>query len=162
MTESTDRMLDLAFFRTTALGDTPPGALFVPTGEGGEHFVAGRLNEFPVLIVLDGDRPFRVASPEQWSRGRGLIVEKIRFQVDKASATEIDHAQDAPRGALVLSTLGAMIVAYDDNGPQAVLLESGSGSTEISGTDAVAFSAWQIVAGTEPEILMYRLPPTPG
>ena len=53
--EPKDGMLDLAFFRTGALKDTPAGALFVPSAKGGDHFLAGRLSDFPVLVVLEGD-----------------------------------------------------------------------------------------------------------
>lgn len=158
MTEPIDRMLDLAFFRTGTLTDVPPGCLFVPASENGQHLVGGRLNDMPVLVGLEGDNPFLVAAPEQWPPSQGLIVRRIRFQIDKASAVEIRHAQDAPRGALVLSPLGAMIVAYDDNGPKAVLLEGGSGSTGIENIDSVAFTLWQIVAEHEAEVVMYRPP----
>ncbi len=158
MTTPTDRMLDLAFFRTGALRDVLPGALFVPAASDSQHFIGGRVNDFPVFVRLEGDDSFRVAAPEQWSSSPGLIVRRIRFQLDKASAIEIQHAQDAPQGALVLSTHGAMIIAHNDNGPEAVSLEGGSGSTEIAGTSAIAFTVWQIVAEHEAAVVMYRSP----
>ncbi|MGZ9086741.1 MAG: hypothetical protein ACXW3R_14665 [Rhodoplanes sp.] len=156
MIEPADGMLDLAFFRTGALKDTPAGSLFVPAVESDGLFLAGRLNEFPVLVALEGDQPFRVASPDQWRHSSGLLVEKIRFQVDRASAFCLRQAQDAPHGALILSSLGAMIAAFDDNGIKAVLLGGGSGSTQIEGTESVAFRTWQIVAGQEPAVVMFR------
>lgn len=151
-------MLDLAFFRTGALRDTPAGALFVPAVEGGERFLAGRLDDVPVLVALEGQEPFRLAPAEQWARDPGLLIEKIRFQVDKASAFGIRQASDAPNGALLLSGLGAMIVAYDHDGSRAVLLGGGMGSTDLDGVDPVAFTNWQIVAGSDPSVVMYRSP----
>lgn len=49
-----------------------------------------------------------------------------------------------------------MIIADDDDGRKAVLLGGGSGLTEIEGTDPVAFTRWQIVAGHEPAVVMYQ------
>lgn len=141
-------MFDLQHFNIGSLKDTPLGGLFLPVIEGGQRFVAGRLNHFPVLVVLDGGagNAFRVADPEQWSRRSGLHVQGGRFQVDPGASIPVRDPEDAPPGSFVLSKQGPMIIAYDHNGSKAVLLAGGEGSTDISEM-AVAFTAWQYVVG---------------
>ena len=141
-------MLDINHFKIGALRDTPPGSLFVPAVAGGDHFLSGRLNDFPVLVVLGGESPFSVGSPEEWSRTSGLIVNVIEFEVDPTTALRIRDPEDAPHGALVLSSRGPMIIAHDHNGTKAVLLAGGEGPTYFEGDMAVAFTAWHVVAGT--------------
>lgn len=142
------QMLDLSTFKIGALKDTPPGGLFLPIVEGGHRFLAGRLNQFPVLVVLEDDRgsAFRVAAAEQWSRKAGLHVTEGRFRVDPSTAAPIRDPRDAPPGSLVLSSLGPMIIAHDQNGMKAVSLAEGDGTTDL-GDDAVAFGSWQYVVG---------------
>ena len=144
------QMFDLSSFVIGSLKDTPPGGLFLPVVQGGRRFIAGRLNEFPVLVVLEDDNgaPFRVASPEQWSVKAGLHVVGGRIQVDPLSAAPIRDPRDAPHGAIVLSARGLMIIAHDQNGTKAALLEGGADSTEI-GENAVAFTTWRYVVGGE-------------
>jgi hypothetical protein len=115
--------------------------------EDGERFIAGRINDFSVLVVLEGDHPFHVGERETWSRRPGLVVEDFRFQVDPTSAVAA-RLLDLPLGALVLSERGASLIAGDRNGPKAVLLAGGEGSTDLdaAGGDA-AFTVWRIVTG---------------
>ncbi len=151
--------VDLAFLRTGKLEETPAGALFLPVAEGGDRFLAGRLNAYPVLVALDGNEAFHVASPEQWSRGAGLIALKIRFEVNPKSGEACQRASSSPRGSLVLSDLGRMIIAFDQNGPKAVLLSDGESDTSIDETNAVAFTSWRIVTDEPAPVVLYASQP---
>ena len=158
MKAETRSHVDLAFLRTGNLTETPAGALFLPVDDRGDRFLAGRLGPYPVLVVLDGNKPFHVSAPEEWSRGAGLIVPKIRFQADPSSASECQGADDASHGSLVLSDLGSMIIAFDHNGKKAVLLSDGDGDTDINGKNSVAFKAWRIVTDEGSPVVLYESP----
>lgn len=154
--------VDLAFLRTGKLEETPPGALFLPVAKGGDRFLAGRLGDTPVLVALDGDKAFQVALPSEWSRAAGLIARKLRFEAEPKSAVECQSAASAPHGSLVLSDLGHMIVAFDQNGAKAVLLSDGVGDTGIDQTNAVAFTSWQIVTDEIAPVTLYASKTAPG
>lgn len=139
-------MIDLQLLVPGKHGDTPSGALFVPVAKDEQRFLSGRINDNPVLVSLEGERPFHVAETGQWSRSPGLFISDGRFQVEVASAVPVHSANDIALGALVLSPLGTMLIAEDDNGKKGVLLASGSGPTNVERGD-VAFGAWRIITG---------------
>lgn len=147
-------MIDLTLLSTGRHRDTPPGALFLPVVSGGERFLAGRVNDYPVLVVLEGERPFHLAPADRWSRSSGLFLIQGRFRVQLDSAIPIRSALDAPLGALVLSPLGIMVIGEDDNGKKGVLLAGGKGSTDIEDGD-VGFANWQIVTGIGDELAIH-------
>lgn len=152
-------MIDLSLLRPSRLEHTPPGVLFIPVVETGGHFLAGRINDFSVLVELDGEEPFHVAETETWSRSAGLVVEGGRFQVDPQSAIPVRSASDAPPGALVLTRTGPSLLAHDRNGAKAVLLAGGKGPTDIEAGD-VAFSKWRIVTGAgDAQAVHFQQPP---
>jgi hypothetical protein len=147
-------VIDIALLRTSLLEHTTPGALFVPIAEGGSHFLSGRINDYPVLVELDGEQPFRVGPTESWSRDSGLVIESGRFQVEPSSAIPVQSPSDAPPGSLVLAREGATIITSDKDGVQAVRLGGGEGPTGLELGD-VAFTQWQYVTGTEPNVAVH-------
>lgn len=155
MNTNTRCYVDLAFLRTGKLEETPAGALFLPVLKGGRRFLAGRLGDIAVVVALDGDEPFQVARPVDWAKSAGLIARKLRFEAEPKSAMECQSAASAPHGSLVLSDLGHMIVAFDQNGAKAVLLSDGVGETGIDQTNAVAFTSWQIVTDELAPVTLY-------
>lgn len=161
MSTNTRCYVDLAFLRTGKLEETPAGALFLPVVAGGRRFLAGRLGDTQVLVALDGDHAFHVAPPADWSKSAGLIARKLRFEAEPKSAIECRDAASAPHGSLVLSDLGHMIVAFDQNGAKAVLLSDGVGETGIDQTNAVAFTSWQIVTDELAPVTLYASQTSP-
>jgi hypothetical protein len=139
-------MIDLSLLKPTKLRDSPPGALFVPVVKNGDYFLAGRVNDYPVLVAVDGEDPFHVADRDAWTRAAGLIVQDIRFQVNVQSAIPARSELDVPPGALVLASAGTSVIGQDRNGRKAVLLAGGKGPTALAEGD-VAFTAWRIVSG---------------
>ena len=152
-------MIDIALLRTSLLEHTTPGALFVPVAEGGSHFLSGRINDDPVLVELDGDQSFWVGPTESWSRDSGLVIESGRFQVEPSSAIPVQSPSDAPPGSLVLAREGATIITRDKDRLQAVRLGGGEGPTGLELGD-VAFTQWQYVTGTEPNVAVHFQHPT--
>lgn len=156
MVTADHKYLDLTLMRPARLKETPPGGLFIPATENGDRFVAGRVNVFPALVILEGDKPFRASSPEEWSRGPGIVVDQIKFQADPSSARRIQHISEAAHGSLLLSTLGTSIVAYDHNGMKAVLLADGEIPTDIDGKDAISFLSWRIVSDDAAPVVLFE------
>lgn len=147
-------MIDITLLRTSRLEHAIPGSLFIPVVENGSHFLSGRINDYPVLVELDGEEPFRFAKTEAWSKTSGLVIESGRFQVESRSAVPVQSARDAPPGSLVLAREGPTLIAHDENGPQSVRLGGGEGPTELELGD-VAFTQWQFVTGTEPDLAVH-------
>ncbi|MBA3651990.1 MAG: hypothetical protein H0W66_11055 [Chthoniobacterales bacterium] len=160
-------MIDISALKTSRLENTPVGAIFLPAGEGRTHFLCGRLNDFTVLIELDGEKPFWDDAIDLWSRASGLIVEGARVQVDHKSALPIDSVLDAPVGSVILGRDGPMLRSRNQNGSHAVLLVAGEGET-VTGRGDVAFTSWRFVTGqgdalvvlfeSEPPIAGVRIP----
>jgi hypothetical protein len=127
------------------------GCLFVPVKAGDEHFLAGRINETPVLMTLDGEEPFRVAETGEWRAVRnGLAVQNIRFEVDLESGFIAFDEADTPPGTLVRSAGAIGIIGFDRHQPYTVWV-SGGEKRGVSQED-VAFTKWQIVVGPEDSI----------
>ena len=147
-------MIDITLLRTSRLEHTTPGSLFLPVVGSGSHFLAGRIDDFPVLVELDGQEPFKVAPTEEWSRASGLVIESGRLQVEPRSATPVQSPQDAPPGSLVLAREGPTLIAHDQDGPKPVRLGGGEGVTALEPGD-VAFTEWRFVTGTEPTVAVH-------
>src|SRR5436190_19443633 len=95
-------MIDLSALKVTKLKDLPIGTLFRPAAKDGERFLAGLINETPVLVSLEGEIPFLVAQVAEWSRAPGFAVSDVRIQVDPASAMLAHDEEEAGLGSIVL------------------------------------------------------------
>ncbi len=141
-------MIDVAIVTPAALQDVQPGQLFIPVVKGGDRFLGGRINQTPVLVVLEGEDPFNTAEPAKWSRTGGIVIADSRFVVEIASACPALEAEDSP-GSLVIGRDRSLYV-FGHAGPDryAVCLQAGESETGVEEGD-IAFKGWRIVVGDE-------------
>ena len=144
-------MIDVVDFMPIKVRHLPIGSLFVPTKAGDEHFLAGRINETAVLITLDGEEPFRVAETDEWTAvRRGVNIPRVRFEVELNSLFTGFSEDEAPPGSLVRSAGATGMIGFDRHQRYTVWLLSSE--DRGFGQDDIAFSKWQIVVGSEPNV----------
>ena len=137
------KLLDSKLLKPTTHRGLALGALFLPVVKNGDHYLAGRVNNSPVLVVLDGEKPFEFSDTEQWSRAPGLMIQNFSFVVDPASA---ELVRDGPTiGSLVVGEHGIVVMARSPSGTHGVYLGDRKESTRDQETD-VGFKRWQITA----------------
>jgi hypothetical protein len=138
-------MLSLDGVTRTELKQLEYGSLFVPIVETGSRFLAGRLNDYELLIVLDGEKPFSASERHQWSRGAGIQVPGIRFEAETGDASRVDGTR---KGMLLLSGDQIGIAGYERSDPFPVWI---FGDGKSGGESAIGFRKWRIVRGSGAE-----------
>jgi len=147
-------MIDLSALKPVKLKDLTVGSLFRPAVESGERFVAGLINETPVLVALEGEQPFHVAQVAQWSRAPGFLVSGARIQVDPTSAALPHDEEEARLGSVVLLGETPTLVCTDGHRMYAVEMAPDGANRSLQRGD-IAFRAWRIVTGSGDDCLTH-------